>query len=351
MTTPFWRRALVAATTALALVTLALLVWRLADVLLLGFAGVLFAVFLRTCAEPVRRATRLPEGWALAVVGLGLLGLTVLSGWLLLPSLLAQAGGFLARLPDLVSRLEAALTEIPFLNDALQGTSSLSGVADRASALLLRAFSTLSSTFGALANVLLVLITGIFLAAEPKLYRHDLVRLVPPASRERAQGVLDKLGRTLRAWLFGQLLDMTFVAVLVSLGVWIIGLPYALALGVAAGLLDFIPFIGPVLGVAPALLLALAGGSTSQVVWVLIVYMVVQQLEGNLFQPLIQERAVSIPPAVQVLSLVAFGALFGFLGLIVATPVTAVIIVLVRELYVKPLEETPGVLDDRPERL
>jgi predicted PurR-regulated permease PerM len=229
-------------------------VWRLVDIILLGFAGVLFAVFLRACAEPVRRATRLPESWALVVVGLVLLGLTALSGWLLLPSLVVQAGEFLARLPDLVSQLEAALIEIPFLGDALQGTPALSGMADRASDLLARAFSTLSSTFGALANVLLVVITGVFLAAEPKLYRHDLLRLVPPSSRDRARDVLDKLGRTLGAWLFGQLLDMTFVAVLTFLGVWIIGLPYALALGVTAGLLDFIPIIGPVLGAAPALL-------------------------------------------------------------------------------------------------
>ena len=339
MTTPLWKRALVASAVAIALTALALLTWRLADVLLLGFAGVLFAVFLRACAEPVRRTTRLPESWALVIVGLILLGLTALSVWLLVPPLIVQAGSFLTRLPDLVSQLEAALSNIPFLGDELQGTSSLDSMANRASSLFARAFSTVSTTFGALANVLLVVITGIFLAAEPKLYRHDLVRLVPPSARARAREVLDKLGKTLRAWLLGQLLDMTFVAVLTFLGVWAIGLPYALALGVTAGLLDFIPFIGPVLAAAPALLLALAGGGISQVVWVLILYVVVQQLEGNLFQPLIQERAVSMPPAVLVLSLVAFGTLFGFPGLIVATPVMAVVIVLVKELYVKRLEE------------
>lgn len=341
MATAFGRRALVAATVTLALVALALIVWRLANVLLLGFAAVLFAVFLRACAEPVRRLTRLPEAWALATVGLLFLGLTALGAWLLLPPLVVQAGAFIVRLPALVSQLEAALNEVPWLSNLLQQTPSLSGLANSAFDLFGRAFLTLTSTFGALANVLLVVTAGTFLAAEPKLYRHDLIRLVPPSSRARTREVLDKLGRTLRAWLLGQLLDMTFVAVLTFLGVWLIGLPYALVLGVSAGLLDFIPYLGPLLAAVPALLVAFTEGGVSQAVWVLVLHLVVQQLEGNLFQPLIQERSVSIPPAVLVLSLVASGTLFGFLGLIVATPITAVVIVLVKELYVKRLEGTP----------
>lgn len=336
MVITLWKRTLIVATLAISLVACALLIWRLADVLLLGFTGVLFAVFLRACADPLHRATRLPEGWALVCVVLMFLSLAILSSWLLLPRLIAQANGFLTNLPTLVAQLEHTLAEVPLLDDLGRGLASLEGLAGRLSD---RAFATLSSTIGALANVLLVVITGIFLAADPKLYRHDLLRLVPVRLRGRARSLLDRLGQTLRAWLLGQLLAMTFVALLVFLGTWLVGLPYALALGIAAGLLDFVPFIGPFLAAAPALLLAVTGGSTSQLVWVVVIYVVVQQLEGSLFQPLIQEWAVSIPPALLLLSLVAFGTLFGFIGLVIATPVTAVALTLIKELYVKRLEK------------
>ena len=346
MTQRFSIRVLITVTIGVAVVAAALLVWQLANVLLLGFAGVLVAVLLRACADPIHHYTRLGEGWALALVLLTLVALFALGGWLLLPPLVRQAEQLLSSLPDLVSQLETQLGNVPALQSLLQ-QPSVDTLANRATEIVTQLSNTLSATIGALSNVLLVIVAGIFFAASPKLYRQDLIRLVPTAARERAQRLIGQLGATLRIWLLGQLLAMTLVGVLTFLGTWLIGLPYPLVLGVSAGLLDFIPFLGPVLAAVPAVLLALSSGGLSTVLWALVVYIVVQQLEGNLFQPLIQERAVSIPPALLVLSLVAFGTLFGLLGLLVATPLLAIIIVLVRELYVKRLEEAPKPVDGR----
>ena len=337
-------RVLSAALIVVAVVASALLAWRLSNVLLLGFAGVLVAVFLRACADLVHRFTRLPEGWALALVLVLLVALTGAGGWLLLPPLVGQLEQFVSNLPNLVEQLETQLNAVPALQSLTQQAPSLDTLVSRATELAAglsgTLFTTASVTVNALSNVLLVFVTGIFFAANPKLYRHDLVRLVPPASRDRARQLIGELGKTLRVWLVGQLAAMALVGVFTFLGLWLAGVPYALVLGVAAGLLDFIPFLGPVLAAVPGLLVALTSGGVSTAAWALVVYVVVQQLEGNVFQPLIQQEAVAIPPAALVLALVASGALFGLLGLLVATPLLALAIVLVKELYVKRLERT-----------
>ena len=335
----FAKRALVAIVLAVGVIALTLLLWRLSEVLLLGFAGILIAVLLRSGADFIHRTTRLPVGLSLALVGLVLFGGLGVGLWFLLPPFLEQSRQFAETLPTLVESLEARVAGVPWLSGFLQPGAPLNELLGRTSLVLSQVSSTLFTTFNALGNVFLVIITGIFFASEPRLYRTDLYRLLPPRVRPRAVEIMHKLGITLRNWLTGQLLAMTLVAVFTYVGLLIVGLPYALALGVAAGLLDFIPFLGPILGALPALLIAFTGdGGTAQVLWVLVVYVIVQQLEGNLFQPLIQKEAVAIPPAVLLLALVAFGTLFGFLGLLVATPITAVLIVLIKELYVSRLE-------------
>ena len=338
----FSTRALSTAVIAVAVIAAALLLWQLANVLLLGFAGVLIAVFLRACANAVHRLTRLPEGWALALVLLLLVALIGLGAWLLLPPIVGQIEQLLISLPGLIAQLEAQVKAVPALRTLTQQSPSFNALVSRAMTLVTSLSSTLFTTVGAFANIFLVIVIGIFLAATPKLYRQDLLRLVPVTARERARQLIGKLGATLRDWLLGELLAMLMVAVCTALGLWLVGVPYALTLGIAAGLLDFIPYLGPVLSTAPSALIALTSGGVGLAVWAVLIHIIVQQLEGNLFQPLIQKEAVSIPPALLLLTLVAFGQLFGLLGLIVATPLLAVGIVVVKELYVGWLEQAPA---------
>ena len=341
MTKLFSTRVLTAVVLGVAIGATALLLWRLANVLLLGFAGVLVAVFLRASANLVRRLTHMSEGWALTVVLLLVLALLGLTSWLLLPRIVDQLGQLVNSLPTLLTQLEAQVKAVPILRTLTQQTPSFGTLVPRVMSVVTRLSNTLVTTVNALFNVFLVFVIGLFLAANPKLYRHDLIRLVPVAARKRARKLVGKLSATLRTWLLGELLAMLLVGVCTTLGLWLIGVPYALVLGIAAGLLDFIPYLGPVLSTVPSALIALTSGGVGLAVWAVVVHIIVQQLEGNLFQPIIQQEAVSIPPVLLLLALVAFGQLFGLLGLIVATPLLAVSIVLVRELYVGWLEATP----------
>ena len=324
------------------LIVLGLFAWRVADILLLAFAGGVVAVLIRACADALHRALRLPEGVALAVSVLGLAGLLAVGGWLLLPPFADQLAQLVMRLPELVGQLEAQLSNYAWAQDLLSGLPTLADLAGRAGDVLNQVTSTLSGTLSALANVLFVLVLGIFLAAEPGVYKKRVLRLLPAPQQDRASELASAVVKTLRAWLLGELVAMFFVGLLTYLAMLLIGVPLPLALGVLAGLLDFIPLFGPIFAAVPALLLALSGGFT-QVLWVLVAYVVIQQIEGNLLQPLVQERAVSIPPALLLLSLVIMGQLFGLLGLLVATPLTAVGLVVVAQLYKNRLGS------DRPE--
>ena len=131
---------------------------------------------------------------------------------------------------------------------------------------------------------------------------------------------------------------MAFVGILTGIGLWLVGVPYALALGLLAGLLEFVPYLGPILSAIPILLVAI-GAEPNVVLWALAVVVGVQQVENNVLQPLVERRAVEIPPALLMVALFAMGQLFGVPGLLVAAPLTAVLIIVVRRVYVERILE------------
>lgn len=200
------------------------------------------------------------------------------------------------------------------------------------------------STLGVLGSVLLVGVTGLFLAASPGVYVDGAVRLLPPAHRDRGRAVLAGTGGALQMWFLGQLVDMLAVTVLVDAGLYLLDMPLVLTLALFAGLLNFIPFIGALAGAVPAVLVAL-GQSPGTALWVAGLFAAVQTLEGNVIAPLIQKRTVSLPPALTLFSQTILGALFGFLGLILATPVMAAALVAVRMAYVEGVLERSGDAD------
>jgi predicted PurR-regulated permease PerM len=219
-----------------------------------------------------------------------------------------------------------------------QPTASSRGLLSAFVSVASRLFGFVPAVFGVLTNILFVVIFGIFLAANPKLYQRGLLQLFPQSKRERVQEVLNALGHTLRGWLLAQLVSMVVIGVLVALGLWWLGMPFVLSLAFIAFLLEFIPTVGSFLSAAPAVLIAFTQSPT-MALWVLLFYLVVQTVEGNLLMPLIQQRVVHLPPALTLLTILIMGTLFGFLGLLVATPLLAVILVLVKMLY---LEDTLG---------
>ena len=262
--------------------TLFLLAWALANVLLLLFAAIVVAVVLRRIAGLIERFTPVGSAWSLAIATLLLAGLIGAFVYLLGAQIAKQAVGLVEQLPGLISSLGERLN-VPSLGDQLweraQGWLSGGGIVQNVAGYT-------SGLLGVVADMVLVVVAGIYLAAAPEIYRNGLLKLVPPTYRNEGVRLLDNTGQALRLWLTGQVVAMLLVGVVTTLGLYAIGLPSALALGLIAGLAEFVPLVGPVFSAIPALLVALSvGGQT--VFWVLGLYIVVQQLEGNLITPVI----------------------------------------------------------------
>jgi predicted PurR-regulated permease PerM len=204
-----------------------------------------------------------------------------------------------------------------------------------------------SSTFGVIGNVVVVFGIGLFFALSPKLYAQGALRLLPVSRRARTATILSEVGTQLQWWFVGQLCSMTSIGILTFIGLKILGVPMAVTLGILAGLMNFIPNFGPILAAAPAVLVAFAPhGDQTQLNpglagWVILVYIVIQLLEGWVITPFFQQRAVELPPALIIMSQVLFGLLLGPIGLVLATPILATVMVLVRMVYVE------DVLGDR----
>ncbi len=198
----------------------------------------------------------------------------------------------------------------------------------------MNAFSWGTTIFGAVAMLVVVLVAGIYIAVDPGTYRRGLVALFPGRYKEQIAATLDDSGEALRLWLGAQLVSMILVGLLIAGGLALVGVPSALALGLIAGITEFVPIVGPVIGAVPALLLA-STESWDLVLWTLAVFVVVMQIEGNLIMPLVAGRAVAVPPAVGLFAVVAIGVLFGPLGLLLGYPLAIVIDAVVRRLYVR----------------
>lgn len=314
-----------------AFVVLAYLLWRTVDLLLLVFGAALVAILFKSMAEPLNRHVGLPQGLALALSVLIVFGILGIAAWMFGAEVSAQIRTLADLLPDAWRSLEQRL-EGGWLGERIR--QWMSEASPSGSGLLASASSFALSFGNSLANVLVVLAGGIYLAAQPGLYRTGLLKLVPPARRNLAAEALDDTGRALRRWLLGQLVSMAIIGLLTGIGLWIIGVPSALTLGLLAGLLEFIPIVGPIAAAVPALLLALAQGTETSLL-TLGLYLLIQQIEGNLVQPLIQQQTVSLPPALLLFSVIAAGLVFGGLGVILAAPLTVTFYVLVKRLYVR----------------
>lgn len=323
----------------LAVAAVALLLWRLRGLLILVFGAVLVAVVLSAMADPLRKRLGLPNVLALLLALAALLALFGTAFWLFGAEVIGQASALRDSIPeawqDLQDRLEPFGLAEP-LREWVQSLGSGDGV-------LTRVGGIVASIGGGLADLLLVLVGGIYLAAQPRLYRSGLIKLVPERGRSLAAQAFDDSGRALRLWLLGRLVSMTLVGLLTWIGLWLIGVPAALTLGLVSAILEFVPFLGPIIASVPAILLAFAL-SPEAALWTAGLYLLVQQLEGNLIEPMVQQRAVSLPPALLVFALVSGGLLFGMAGILLAAPLTVVLFVTVKRLYVREALGTPTSL-------
>ena len=344
----FAQRVLVAASIVALVAIVVVLLASLAEVMMLVFAGALLAVFLDGLASALSRHTPLPRGVSLALVCLALLALAGGFGWFVGPQLVAQLGALGERLPVAVSSVLGWLEQHDWADPIVARLRSPGELVSSFARedVVGQVTGAFSSLFGVLAGALLVGFIGLYLAVNPGLYVDNALKLVPSRRRPRAGDVVQQLGRALRLWLVARLASMVVIGALTAIGLQILGVPLALALGVIAGLLSFIPYIGPILAFAPAGLIALSESPTT-LLYALILYAVAQLLESYLITPIIERRVVQLPPALVITVQVIMGVLLGLLGMFLATPVAVIAIVLVQMLYVEDvLHDDVQVLGD-----
>lgn len=326
------RVALVIGLTVLAFL-LVFILWLASEVLLLIFAGVLVACLLRGMGNFLCQRTPLSQGWALAVVVLSLAGSVFLAVWFLSPHVAAQAEDLSLGLQESVNHLQAVLANYSWGRRLLEQAPDVADLAQRGN-LLARVTGIFSSTFNVLANIVLVVFIGFYLAVAPGLYTSGVARLFPRSRRARIREVLQTVGETLGRWLVGRALLMFTNGLLTTVGLWLLGIPMAITLGIIAGLLNFVPNIGPIIAGIPAVLIGWTLGPMPAL-YVFLLYLALQSADGYIFTPLVQQRTVALAPALTISAQLLFGVLAGAMGVFLATPLTAVAVVLVQKLYLE----------------
>ncbi|MGH6795179.1 MAG: AI-2E family transporter [Methylocella sp.] len=320
------------------------LVWYLFDVILIAVGAIVLATLLRLGVKPLRRWLRLPHSLALIMSILVLLaavsGIAYLFG--------AQ---ITIDLQNVIDRAQVAEASIKGSLQASQfGKMVLShiGGANYSFTKIVSSVFSITTTF--IEAVVVLLITGIYLAAQPEVYIAGIIQLFPPKLHKRAADTLNAIGYGLRLWLIGQIIQMFLIGLLSGIAVWLIGLPSPLALGLIAGAAEFIPYIGPIIASIPAILVA-ATKDLSAVIWTILAYLLIHQIEGDLFVPLIQQRMVYIPPAVILLGIVTITVLFGPVAIIFAAPIVIIVFIAVKKLYIRDtLHEKTDIPGDVPRR-
>ena len=316
---------------------LAYALWQLADLVVLTFGAILFSVGLQTAAAAVSRRTRASNAVSLAIVvliGLACFGLAAIFFGSVIA---AQVDELIKQVPQGLRIVVERIQANPYGRYALEqarGFNVAGSTGWVASSLALIARAALQ----AVAYAFLVFFLAIYLAAESGRYRSMCLRLLPPRQQSALSRVFDATGEILKRWLLGQLVVMTIIGVLSGVGLWLLGIESAIALGLVGGFLCFIPYVGAVAAAVPATLVALTQGPT-YALSVVAMYAAVHIVEGNFITPFVQAEATALPPVLSLLSIVAFGVLIGPASVLIAAPLTLFLMVVVELLYV---EQTLG---------
>ncbi|SEN34805.1 Predicted PurR-regulated permease PerM [Sphingomonas gellani] len=322
----FIRRVLILLT--IAAVVAALI--RAGDLLILAFGSMLGAIAIHALADLYRHHLRAPRKLALGLGMATALGVIGFLGWLFGVAFREQVDILVTRLPGILDQFAAWASKGAVgakLVDAVRSAYAGSQAAQDVGGLARGA--------GELAlNALLLLVGAIFFAADPKVYERGFLLLIPPSNRAAFEDALFDTASTLRLWLRAQLIQMTTMGVAVGIGLWIAGVPSAAALGLLAGLSEFIPYIGPTAAMLPALGLAATKG-TGPIIGTLVTYAVVRLIQSNAITPFVTSRVVAIPPAMTLFVIIGIGYVFGLFGLFFSAALLVVIYTLIRSLYLR----------------
>lgn len=318
---------------SLIVVTIIGLCWLFVELnqfFMLVFAAVVIAAVFDAIASWLCRVSGMRRSFALAIAVIGMVAF-IAGAFTLFGSQIAREFDTIRdTLPKAIQGIEGFLDRYG-LGERVRalaelGSEDISRLASQAGGFALAASS-------GLADFVLILVGAIFIAGNPATYRSGFLSLIPAKAEPVAADTLDQMSTGLRGWMVGQAVSSLVVAALTWVGLSILDVPAAGGLAIIAGLLDVVPMVGPVIAGVPAVLLAFTV-SPMTALWALLLFLVIQQLQGNFLQPMIQKHAVDIPPAVLLFAVLAAGLLFGFLGVLLAAPLTIVVFVFVQRVYV-----------------
>jgi len=314
--------------------------FRAGDLLILAFGSILGAIVIHAIADlyadhlPIgpKRSLTLSIATVLAVLGF--------LAWLFGVAFRQQLNTLVTQLPILIDQLAAWASQSPVgakVVDAVRAAYAGSRVAQDIGGIV-------SGAGEFVLNCLLLLVGALFFAADPKIYERGFLLLIPRSMRPAMEDALFDTGSTLRLWLRAQLIQMTTMGVLVGVGLAIAGVPSAAALGLLTGLSEFVPYVGPIAAMLPALGLAAQGGNGA-IIGTLITFAVVRLVQTNAITPFVTSRVVAIPPAVTLFAIIGIGTIFGLFGLFFSAALLIVAFTLIRSLYLREVlgEDIPAV--------
>ncbi len=344
----------------MALFVAALAIWfviQVVDILLLVFIAILLAVYLSAVTDWLERRFNLARWAGLTIAVVATVAAVGFIGVLLIPPVIDQTQALVGGLPDTLTKIQNVLagwaSQYPVLRRTqLADPSSglVAGMVNDATDFLR---GSLIGTVRGGGKVFIegasVVVMALYLARQPDLYRDGLISLIAPDHRPIAARVFQDMAATLRAWVVGQLIAMTVLAILTAIGLWILGVPFWLAFGIFTGLVAVVPFFGTLVSTLLPALFMVATGDWLKVVLVIGLGVLVHVLEANFILPRIMQRKLALPPVLTIGGVLILGTLLGAVGLIVAVPILAVTLVLVRhvlhgEIYGDVDRQQPAVL-------
>ena len=331
-----------------------LLLWKIRFVVLLAFTAIALATVLNRVVQWFTQ-WKLKRGWAIALTLAFLLGAAILSVTLILPPFIGQVSQWIDQIPAEAARLSLWLNQIgsrlpPELSDPFQQLDTfVQDIPIVARTIFNNFFTFFSGTLAIVVNTLFVLVVTIMLLSNPKAYRRAFVAVFPQFYRHRVQDILDKCEKSIVGWGTGILFNMLVISTLSFLGLTLIGVPLPIGNAFLAGLLTFVPNVGPVLSVVPPALLGLLDAPWKALA-VIGLYVLIQQIESNFLTPLVMKHQVALLPAIALVAQLICGVLFGFLGLFLALPIVVTGQVVVQELVVKDIMNKWSRESDRRRR-
>ena len=299
------------------------------SVLLIILAACLIAVFFHGFGDMIERLTKLSHRISV-LIGVAIT-VMFLAGifWFMGSTLQAQVAELKSDFPEMIAKAKASLSHSTIGNKVLESIAAFDDTKIMSTA---RGF--FNTSFGVLGDLYIIIFLGIFFTVDPSIYKEGIIKLTPVAGKKDVRIVMERISVVLKGWLKGMLLAMFLIGILTVIALKIYNIPLALTLAILAGLMNFIPNFGPLIAMIPAVLIGFTI-SVNMAIVVAITYLGIQTLESNVVTPMIQKKMINLPPALTILSQVIMGTMSGFLGILLATPLLAIVIVLVDELYVK----------------